>query len=71
MLAQKMHKADSKVMRYMLLGVIFLGVPYFLLTKFVTPALESLQQMYSNIDQIAQKAVDQPYKSSHKLLLDN
>jgi hypothetical protein len=43
-------------MKYLILGVIFLAVPYFLLSSFVMPVLESLEQIYANADAIAQQA---------------
>jgi hypothetical protein len=37
-------------MKYLILGVIFVAVPYMLLSAFVMPALESLKAVYGNAD---------------------
>lgn len=44
-------------MKYVILGATFLALPYFLLSGFVMPALNSLADMYKNADAIAEQAV--------------
>ncbi len=46
-------------MKYVILGVIFIGVPLLLLNTLVLPELEKLETFYSNIDVTAQNVVSQ------------
>jgi len=58
MLAVNAQEADIINMKYLLLGVMFLGIPYFLLTTMVSPALKSLEQIYGNMDTIAEQTAN-------------
>lgn len=52
-------------MKYLILAVIFLVLPFFLLNSFVMPALESMKQVYANADNIAEQAAN-PNQTSQK-----
>lgn len=45
-------------MKYLILGVVFIGVPFWLLQTFVLPALTNLEQIYSHVDEIAARSAD-------------
>jgi hypothetical protein len=43
-------------MKYVILGLVFIAVPFLLLSQFVLPALESLEQVYANSATLAEQA---------------
>ena len=43
-------------MKYVILSLVFFVTPFLLLSHFVMPALESLEQIYANADTLAEQA---------------
>jgi hypothetical protein len=50
-------------MKYLILGMVFLGIPFGLLNWVVMPQLQQLKTFYGQIDTVAQRAAD-PQPSS-------
>lgn len=46
-------------MKYLLLVLFFVALPYLLLQQFVMPALETLEIRYGQADELAQQIVSQ------------
>lgn len=59
MLAYWAHEVDDRSMKYMILVLVFALTPYILLSMFVMPALESLQETYSNAGTIAEQVASE------------
>ena len=45
-------------MKYLILGIMFLGIPFGLLNWVVMPELQQLKTFYGQIDTIAQQAAN-------------
>ena len=54
-----MPEVVSDEMKYLILLLFFLGLPFWLLQQLVMPALEALEHTYSQADVIAEKVVTQ------------